>query len=274
MSEQNGKLYWKITNPDGSSFHDPETIYKAGETVSMEVCMDPQLCSSDVLHASRTIASALKYANFPLALHRVLGEEVVSDDDKSGFFSLRVIKTVPDSELDEKLGFHYHESLKPVNPMQIESIPNDDDWKLVDEWDSIRASIRASIRDSVGDSVWISVGDSFGDSAWISVRDSVWDSIWDFVGDSIRASIWASIRDFVRDSVWVSIRDSVWDSVWAYIGNLFPNIKKWKYIEHKKDKYPFQPAVDLWYRGIVPVLRGNEWMLVTWKDGKCILHKR
>ena len=266
MSEQNGKLYWKITNPDGSSFHDPETIYKAGETVSMEVCMDPQLCSSDVLHASRTIASALKYANFPLALHRVLGEEVVSDDDKSGFFSLRVIKTVPDSELDEKLGFHYHESLKPVNPMQIESIPNDDDWKLVDEWDSIRASIRASIRDSVGDSIRDSVGTSVGDS----IRVSVWDSVEDSIRDSIRASI----RDSVGDSVWISVGDSFGDSAWAYIGNLFPNIKKWKYIEHKKDKYPFQPAVDLWYRGIVPVLRGNEWMLVTWKDGKCILHKR
>lgn len=37
---------------------------------------------------------------------------------------------------------------------------------------------------------------------------------------------------------WASVRDSVG----AYIGSLFPNIQKWKFIEHKAGEYPFKSA--------------------------------
>ena len=72
-----------------------------------------------------------------------------------------------------------------------------------------------------------------------------WDSVW--------ASVWTS----VGDSVW----DSVGDSVGAYIGSMFPKIRKWQYINHKRGEYPYQSAVDLWKRGLVPSFNGKLWRL-------------
>lgn len=80
---------------------------------------------------------------------------------------------------------------------------------------------------------------------WASVGDSVWDSVGASVGDSVWASVWAS----------------VWDSVWAYIGSLFPAITKWEYVNHTPGVYPFQSAVDLWRRGLVPSYLGGVWRL-------------
>lgn len=81
---------------------------------------------------------------------------------------------------------------------------------------------------------------------------SVWDSVWDSVRDSVRDSVWAS----VRDSMWAS----VWASVWAYTGSFF-RIPVWKYVEHPKGKYPYQPLVSLWNAGLVPSFDGTTWRL-------------
>ena len=84
---------------------------------------------------------------------------------------------------------------------------------------------------------------------------------WDSVGASVGASVWDSVRDSVRDSVWASVRDSVGASVWGYVGSFFPNIKKWKYIKHKKGQYPYQCCIDLWKQGLVPSFDGKVWRL-------------
>ena len=87
---------------------------------------------------------------------------------------------------------------------------------------------------------------------------------------SVRASVWAS----VRASVWYSVGDSVWysvgDSVGAYIGSLFPDIKKWKHIDHPEGEYPFQPVVDLWKRGFVASYDGKTWRLHSGKSAKVV----
>ena len=86
--------------------------------------------------------------------------------------------------------------------------------------------------------------------------DSLWDSVWDSVGDSL----WDSVRA----------------SVWAYIGSLFTGIDEWKYVDYKrkdlfqKGVYPFQPAVDLWKRGLVASYDGKLWHLHTGKKAKVI----
>ena len=77
---------------------------------------------------------------------------------------------------------------------------------------------------------------------------------------------WDSVGGSVRDSVGGSVRDSVG----AYIGSLFPNIKKWEYINHKKGIYPFQPAVDLWRMGLVPSFDGKIWRLHGGLNGEII----
>ena len=100
---------------------------------------------------------------------------------------------------------------------------------------------------------------------WIDVCGSVWESVMESVRDSVWDSVWDSVMD--------SIRDSVRGSVYAYIGSLFPNIEKWKYVDHSDGVYPFQPAVDLIHRGFVPSFDGKVWRLHSGKDMKVIYER-
>jgi len=141
-------------------------------------------------------------------------------------------------DAEQRVGYRLSEVLFPINPLLLPKItPTEADIILLKQW--------ASVRDSVWDSVEASVGASVG--------ASVWDSVWDSVGDSV----WAS----------------VWDSVGAYIGSLFPAITKWEYVNHTPGVYPFQSAVDLWRRGLVPSYSGGVWRLhsgpkaeIVWED--------
>ena len=235
------ETFYKITNPDGTAFHDGQTKYALGKTVKKRKCNNPILCTYTVLHASRTLAGALRYANLPLAIWKVEGDPVVSDhEDKCGFFALKVVKQIEPS--DELLGFRYHEACHPVNPMLIQNDVADADIADLKSWAS----------------VWASVGDSVEDS----VRDSVWDSVEDSVEDSVRDSVWDSVEDSVRDSVWASVR--------AYVGSLFTGIATWKYVNHEEGVYPFESGARLWKRGFVPVKIGGNWHLYGWRDGKAV----
>ena len=55
-------------------------------------------------------------------------------------------------------------------------------------------------------------------------------------------------------------------SVWAYISSLFPNVRKWQYVDHDEGVNPFQSGIDLWKGGYVPSFDGKRWRLHT-KDG-------
>jgi hypothetical protein len=65
--------------------------------------------------------------------------------------------------------------------------------------------------------------------------------------------------------VWGSHGNSIWnsfkESAGAYISSLFPNVKKWKYIDHPEGENPFQPGIDLWHKGLVPSFDGKVWRL-------------
>ena len=186
------------------SFHG-ETKYAVGKTIRKKRCADPKLCTSDVLHASEKALDALGYARtLDCNLYIVEGDPVVNDHNKSGFFSLKVIREIPDQAKDGIFGFKYHETLHPVDPSTIESKVTDEDV----------SSLKA------------------------------WASVW----DSVCASVWASVR--------------------AYIGSLFLGIETWKYNEHEKGKYPFQPAVELWKRGFIPVKVDGKWKLYHPVKGK------
>jgi len=209
-------------------------------------------------------------------------------------------------EIEPELGYKLSEALYPVNPLLLpKTAVTDKDIKLLRQWDSVGDSIMDSVRDSVWnsvcDSVWSSVGESVWSSVKDSVKDSVWESVWESVWDSVRSSVgysvwysvwnsvrssvgysvwesvWDSVRSSVGYSVWNSVRNSVWDSVWnsvwAYIGSLFPSIGKWEYKNHEHSQYPFQSAVNLWYRGLVPSFDGKIWRLhsgekaeVVWEE--------
>jgi len=169
-------------------------------------------------------------------------------------------------EIELELGYKLSEALYPVNPLLLpKTTVNDEDLELLKQWDSVGGSVWSSVGDSVGYSVWSSVKDS--------VRSSVWDSVWSSVGDSVGYSVWSSVKDSVWDSVGYSVGYSVENSVGAYIGSLFPSIGKWKYKNHEHSQYPFQSAVNLWYRGLVPSFDGKIWRLhsgekaeVVWEE--------
>ena len=173
-------------------------------------------------------------------------------------------------EIEPELRYKLSEALYPVNPLLLpKTTVNDEDLELLKQWDSVGGSVGGSVWDSVGGSVRDSVRNSVGYSVWSSVRDSVWNSVgysvWDSVKNSVGYSVWNSVRDSVRNSVrnsvGYSVWDSVWNSVWAYIGSLFPSIGKWEYKNHEHSQYPFQSAVNLWYRGLVPSFDGKIWRL-------------
>ena len=156
------ETFYKITNPDGTAFHDGQTKYELGKTVKKRKCNNPALCTDTVLHASRTLAGALRYAKLPLAIWKVEGDPVVSDhEDMCGFFALKVVKQIEPS--DELLGFRYYEACHPVNPMLIQNDVADADIADLKSWASVRDSVWASVRDSV----WAYVGSLFtGIATW------------------------------------------------------------------------------------------------------------
>jgi len=161
-------------------------------------------------------------------------------------------------KIEPELRYKLSEALYPVNPLLLpKTTVNDEDIELLKQWYRVRKNAVNSIWDSVVNSVWKSIIDSVVHN----VRDSVVNSVWDSIIDSVVHN--------VRDSV----VNSVWDSVSAYIGSLFPNINKWKDKNHEQGKYPFQSAVNLWYRGLVPSFDGKIWRLhsgekaeVVWQE--------
>jgi hypothetical protein len=166
------KIWYKVTSPDLTAKYDKKTIYIEGTTVSLPIRDNPRLCSSDVLHASASVMDALKYfEQIPCTISTVTGKPVVVYTDKAGFFKLKVLRNIPQSEYDELLGFRYSEAANPVNPCAI-TPPTIDDHivELLKNW--------ASVRYSVGDSVW----DSIAAYIWASVRGSVWDSVATYIG--------------------------------------------------------------------------------------------
>ena len=158
------------------------------------------------------------------------GDSKKFSEFKQRFSEQKFIRVVPMDEVKElvkglQIGYDLYHALWPVNPTEIFNDITEEDWVELDKWTSVT------------DSVWYSVG--------ASVRDSVW------------ASVRASVADSVTDSVWASVR--------AYVGYLFQGIKTWKYVEHVPGVYPFQSAVNLWYRGFIAVRIGDKWGLYSSK---------
>jgi hypothetical protein len=227
-------IYYKLARPDGYDFYTGKTVnYR--ENIGKKIIVPhryseievPTLCSNNVLHACSNPNECFIGAKLPCSVYEVEGTPVVDDEAKQGFRELVVVREIPEVELDQLFGWKIVEAMNPVYPFQIQPPDITKHYiELLKEWASV----------------------------WDSVKASVWDSVW----ASVKASVWAP--------VWASVGDSVKASVWAYIGNLFPNITKWKYIEHKKGIYPYQPAVDLWYNGLIPSYDGKIWRLHGGKE--------
>ena len=218
-------LAYKLAKPDGFDFYTGKTInYR--ENIG-KIVKPPNarpelgLCSNGVIHASKHPNDCFVGAKIPCSAYRVSGIPVCGDVKKWGFTELKVIRELTD--LDKLFGWRYTEAINPINPFNLPKV------------EIITEEHLASLK------------------FWDSVRGSVWDLVWASVGGSVWASVGASVRDLVGASVRASVG--------AYIGSLFPNIKKWKYVKCEPSKYPYQPAVDLWKAGLVPSFDGKIWRL-------------
>ena len=135
--------YYKTTKKGGKSFHG-NVQYRVGKTVRLKPVDRPELCTDSVLHASRKAIDALGYAGeLDCDLFEVGGKPVVEDETKSGFFALKVLREIPDSEKDAIYGFKFNEALHPMDPSAIYCHKiTDADIALLNQW--------ASVWDSVG----------------------------------------------------------------------------------------------------------------------------
>lgn len=180
-------------------------------------------------------------------LCEVWGRSVEIDAFKRRYSRIRLLEEVPHAEIkrlamekEVEVGYKLAEALFPVNPL------------LVKRSDTVSADEIALLK------------------KWHSVIYSVGHNVWRSVIHSVRHSIGHSVVYSVGLSVIHSVGLSVGHSVWAYIGTLFPNIKNWKYIDHKEGEYPFQSGADLWRAGLVPSYDGNTWRLHTGKDAEVV----
>ena len=169
----------------------------------------------------------------------VRGKEVVIDQFKQRFEYLKLIRKVPLKELE------------PLLKKESKKLGYDLYRALIPVNPLAFKPSKPTKKDIANLKKWYSVRDSVGYSVGDAVRDSVWGSVWCSVGDAVR------------------------DSVWAYISSLFPDIKEWKHIDHKKGINPFQSCIDLWHRGFVPSFDGEIWRLHSGKKAEIVfeIHK-
>jgi hypothetical protein len=242
------KKYWKLARPDGWDFKTGKTINYRNNIGKIVVCPDegkPKLCSSTVIHASKDVNDCFIGTSIPCSVYRVEGKPVVESTEKCGFKELKVLEELAPEDVFE---WDYRTAVAPFDPFsKNRKRVTKKEIQLLRKW--------VKVWYSVGDSVVYSVGDS--------VRDYVGDSVLDSVSDYIVYSVGDSVGDYVGYSVW--------DYVLAYTGWIFRDVvKKWRYIDHIKGEYPFQPAVDLWHRGLVARREGKVWRLHGGNDGRIL----
>ncbi|MFH1562269.1 MAG: hypothetical protein ABIF11_02450 [Nitrospirota bacterium] len=195
-----------------------------------------------------------KYEYNPITGEFIIDQLNTNDDSfeiKKLCQSLDFKQIVP--ELIIKPIIHPFRDIPPAETVTDKDIKLLKDWASVgfSVWDSLRSSARSSLKSSVGDFVWNSLKSSVG----ASLKSSVW--------DSLRASLKSSVWDSLMSSLRSSLRDSVWDFEWAYISSFF-DLQEWK------ESNPFQSAIDLWERGLVPSFDGKDWRLHTGPDAKIV----
>jgi len=255
---------YKLTQLDGTDFYSgtinyAENIDKIIRVTDYDV--SEWVCGRGI-HASRNPNDCFIGAKIPCRAFRVQGiQRITGDKKKTRYQAVKVLEEITD--LDKLFGWKYSEVINPIHPFKIKPPKINEShidllkqWDLVwDSWDSVWRSIKNSAEPSVEDKIWSSVGSV----VWDTIRDTVRDSIW-------RSAKTSSVGRMERNLV----RDTVKASVWSYIGSMFPNIKKWEYVDHKLGEYPFQSAVDLWKQGLVPSFDGSIWRLHGGKKAKIL----
>lgn len=201
------------------------------------------------------------------------GKSVEIDQFKRRYEWIKLLEYVPNEQVKElalaeenKVGYRLAEALFPVNPLKIKyGEVAGKDIELLKQWILVHASVGILVREALGESVLAPVLTPVKVSVSASVLASVWASVWELVEDLVEDLVGVSMGGLIGNSIRRLVRSLGWDPaedvISSYISSLFPNIKKWSYIEHTGGTNPFQPAIDLWHRGLVPSHDGKVWRL-------------
>jgi len=251
---------YTLTKLDGTDFYSGKINFaeNIGKVVRISDCDWSGYEEDDVIFALGIKAAhnpndCLVGGRIPCRAFRVKGvQRIAGDKTKTHYQAVKVLEEITD--LDSLFGWKYSEAMNPVNPFEIKPPKINDShigllgqWALIQDliWDLNEFSIKASILHTA-----VNVIDS---SILYSLERIIYDEVW----EPILRSVEAEAEDWIK----VLLLNSIRYAVWAYIGSLFPNIKKWKYINHKPGVHPFQCAVTLWKQGLVPSFDGETWRL-------------
>jgi len=207
--------YFKLARPDGWDFRTGNTVnYREnlGKTVTVpsykkylkNKVTEYVLCSDMVLHASEKALDCFVGAKIPCSCYIVEGTPVVSSPDKCGFTKLTVLEEIPQEKLDDLFGFSYHEAANPINPLKLQApqITNTE-LLLLQNWDSVWASVRDSVWASVRASVWASVGAYIG-SMFPAVKQ------WKYAPKNVQGYPYQPCVDLWKRGIVPSFDGSTW----------------------------------------------------------------
>ena len=200
----------------------------------------------------------------------VEGVPVYTEKRFGGFDELEVINEI--KNLDELFGWKYSEAINPIEPLGQKHNVIQEDIDLLMSWVSLYKSYTVSIDISVAETIKKQIGSN--------VAHLIWDTLVASTADKTASRIWKeldgrTLYDVPMDSP--VKRDFIFSFealCYGYMGSLFPSIPKWKNIKHVKGEYPFQPAADLWRKGLIPSYYCKIWRLHSGKNAKVVYEER
>lgn len=231
------KEYFKAVRlVDRTSHWDKATKWRKGAIVKPDrveaARRDGDVCGHGI-HCSPTLLDAVSWQYGP-SLYCVVEpiNIIIEDESKARCDAVRVIRWLSKWEQDGMAGFKLYEANRSVNPLLRKPRRLTDATKkqLIKEWIAVYGAVSEAVYRTVDRAVYRAV-DRAVDRAFYRAVDGAH-------GGAVNRTVDRAVE--------------------AYIGGLFPDITKWKYIDGPD---PWRPLLRLWYAGYVPTFDGETWRL-------------
>ena len=193
-------IFYKAVRPDGFDFHSGSVDYASlcgtEETLPVKTTVDdPECCSRDVYHASTSKADTLIGGSWPCRLFEVEGSPVCEEENKRGFYTLRVIRELPSWEALGPNGQEVAaliEAAKSVTASQAQA--------LYAAWGAARGAARGAAWGAARGAAWGAAWDAAWDAARGAARGAAWGAAWGAVRDAARDAARALVvKDLISE---------------------------------------------------------------------------
>lgn len=188
MTDRIREQWFKVTKPNGESFHTPDVVYELGKRVRPLPSDARELCGPGYLHASPSAPEAARYGQWPYRLWRVEGKPYVTQKDKAGFKQLTVVEERPVAECFGPNGVRVVALLERVSRIT-----------------KTEAEQLYAARDAAWGAAWGAAWDAAWDVVGDAARDAAWYAAWVAVGYAAR---YYAVRGAARDAARVAARNA------------------------------------------------------------------